>query len=147
MPLYLWVPPLMNILVQDSDIFIMQMSFHPRCSKWVWCFGRNSYFHDTVSVFLNLGHHQQDTVCFSSAYTVPLLSHLFRAPVCLILHNDAMGSDSYVLMFPPSSVLFCVRQMMREEKQGGTTDAVVETALWLTKRNTDINTFEKLKNA
>lgn len=31
--LYWWVPPLMNILMQPSDIFIMQMSIHPCCSK------------------------------------------------------------------------------------------------------------------
>lgn len=64
---------------------------------WLWCF--NSFHHDRlnrVSILFCLGH-QQNTVYFSSPYSVTLSSY-FQKYFCQHLHNYVIGRNSYGLI-------------------------------------------------
>ncbi len=65
-----WVPPLMNISIQQSDIFIMRTSFHPHCSKTEVSvvFSEKSFRHPAVSIVFALSHQQFFITTHSSPF-------------------------------------------------------------------------------
>lgn len=89
----------MNILIELSDIFIMQITLHSSMLKWLWCFSQNSFIHDRlngVSILFCLSH-QQDTLFFITTPS-PTFITLIPKHSCLHLHNDVIERISYGFM-------------------------------------------------
>lgn len=94
----------------ETDIFIMQMSFHPAALrlKWAWCLSENSFIPDRVSVLFCLSHQHGLFVITRHSSTFLALVQSTSACICIMCYVMP------ILYFCLVSIIFNDRQMMRK---------------------------------